>query len=316
LAPNEQQNQSISFDGARHRVTNFGRVLTAMITPFDGAGKVNYAVAEALASHLADHGTDTVLLCGTTGESPTLSWDEEYELFRVVKAAVAGKAKVMAGTGSNSTQEAIEATRKAQTLGLDGTLQVVPYYNKPPQEGMYRHFEAIAKACPDLPMMLYNIPGRTGSNLLPETVVRLAQVPGIVAIKEASGSLEQASEIRRLAASEFAVYAGDDALTLPMLSVGGAGIVSVASHLVGDDLQDMVQAFESGNVVKAREIHLRLQPLFKTLFLMTNPIPLKAALQLLGWEVGSVRSPLVDVSEDVRQKLKTVLNDLGIATQV
>ncbi len=296
-------------------MTNFGRVLTAMITPFDGDGKVNYAVAEALASHLADHGTDTVLLCGTTGESPTLSWDEEYELFHVVKAAVAGKAKVMAGTGSNSTQEAIAATRKAQTLGLDGTLQVVPYYNKPPQEGMYRHFEAIAKACPDIPMMLYNIPGRTGSNLLPETVVRLAQVPGIVAIKEASGSLDQASEIRRLAPSKFAVYAGDDALTLPMLSVGGAGIVSVASHLVGDDLQAMVRAFESGNVAEARDVHLRLQPLFKTLFLMTNPIPVKAALQLQGWDVGSVRSPLVEVSEEVTQKLKAVLDELGIAAK-
>ncbi len=296
-------------------MTNFGRVLTAMITPFDGDGKVNYAVAEALASHLADHGTDTVLLCGTTGESPTLSWDEEYELFHVVKAAVAGKAKVMAGTGSNSTQEAIAATRKAQTLGLDGTLQVVPYYNKPPQEGMYRHFEAIAKACPDIPMMLYNIPGRTGSNLLPETVVRLAQVPGIVAIKEASGSLDQASEIRRLAPSKFAVYAGDDALTLPMLSVGSAGIVSVASHLVGDDLQAMVRAFESGNVAEARDVHLRLQPLFKTLFLMTNPIPVKAALQLQGWDVGSVRSPLVEVSEEVTQKLKAVLDELGIAAK-
>lgn len=296
-------------------MTNFGRVLTAMITPFDNEGKVNYAVAEVLATHLADHGTDTVLLCGTTGESPTLSWSEEYELFRVVKAAVVGKAKVMAGTGSNSTQEAIAATRKAQDLGLDGTLQVVPYYNKPPQEGMYRHFEAIAKACPDIPMMLYNIPGRTGSNLLPETVVRLAQVPSITAIKEASGSLDQASEIRRLAPSEFAVYAGDDALTLPMLSVGGAGIVSVASHLVGDDLQGMVRAFESGNVAKARDIHLRLQPLFKTLFLMTNPIPVKAALALQGWDVGSVRSPLVEVSEEVTQKLKAVLNELGIAAK-
>ncbi len=296
-------------------MTNFGRVLTAMITPFDREGKVNYKVAESLATHLADHGTDTILLCGTTGESPTLSWDEEYELFRVVKAAVEGKAKVMAGTGSNSTQEAIEATRKAQDLGLDGTLQVVPYYNKPPQEGMYRHFEAIAKACPDISMMLYNIPGRTGSNLLPETVVRLAQVPSITAIKEASGSLDQASEIRRLAPSEFAVYAGDDALTLPMLSVGGAGIVSVASHLVGDDLQGMVQAFESGNVAKARDIHLRLQPLFKTLFLMTNPVPVKAALALQGWEVGSVRSPLVEVSEEVTQKLKAVLNELGISSK-
>ena len=296
-------------------MTNFGRVLTAMITPFDSEDKVNYAVAEALATHLADHGTDTILLCGTTGESPTLSWDEEYELFRVVKAAVEGKAKVMAGTGSNSTREAIAATRKAQDLGLDGTLQVVPYYNKPPQEGMYRHFEAIAKACPDIPMMLYNIPGRTGSNLLPETVVRLAQVPSITAIKEASGSLDQASEIRRLAPSEFAVYAGDDALTLPMLSVGGAGIVSVASHLVGDDLQGMVQAFESGNVAKARDIHLRLQPLFKTLFLMTNPVPVKAALAMQGWEVGGVRSPLVGVSEEVTQKLKVVLSDLGISAK-
>ncbi len=296
-------------------MTNFGRVLTAMITPFDSEGKVNYAVAEALANHLVDHGTDTILLCGTTGESPTLSWDEEYELFRVVKVAVEGKAKVMAGTGSNSTQEAIAATRKAQNLGLDGTLQVVPYYNKPPQEGMYRHFEAIAKACPDISMMLYNIPGRTGSNLLPETVVRLAQVPSIVAIKEASGSLDQASEIRRLAPSEFAVYAGDDALTLPMLSVGSAGIVSVASHLVGDDIQGMVRAFESGNVAEARDIHLRLQPLFKTLFLMANPIPVKAALSLQGWEVGSVRSPLVEVSEEVTQKLKVVLSELGIAAK-
>jgi len=293
-------------------VTNFGRVLTAMITPFDSEGKVDYAVAEALANHLTEHGTDTVLLCGTTGESPTLSWTEEYELFRVVKAALAGKAKVMAGTGSNSTQEAIAATRKAQDLGLDGTLQVVPYYNKPPQEGMYRHFEAIAQACPDIPMMLYNIPGRTGSNLLPETVVRLAQIPSITAVKEASGSLDQASEIRRLAPSEFAVYAGDDALTLPMLSIGGAGVVSVASHLVGDDLQGMVRAFESGNGAEARDIHLRLQPLFKTLFLMTNPIPVKAALALQGWKVGSVRSPLVEVSDEVTRKLKAVLDELGI----
>lgn len=296
------------------QVAGFGRVLTAMITPFDAEGRVNYPLAESLANHLADHGTDTLVLCGTTGESPTLSWEEEYELFHVVKAAVAGKAKVMAGTGSNSTQEAIQATRKAEALGLDGTLQVVPYYNKPPQEGMYRHFKAIAQACPDLPMMLYNIPGRTGSNLLPETVVRLSQVPGIVAIKEASGSLDQASEIRRLASSEFAVYAGDDALTLPMLSVGGAGIVSVASHLVGDDLQTMIRAFESGQVAEAREIHLRLQPLFKTLFIMTNPVPVKAALRLQGWDVGTVRSPLVDVSEEVTEALKAVMDSLGLGS--
>lgn len=293
-------------------MTKFGRVITAMITPFDGEGRVNYAVAESLAVHLVERGTDTVLLCGTTGESPTLTWDEEYELFRVVQGALAGKAKVMAGTGSNSTQEAISATQKAQALGLDGTLQVVPYYNKPPQEGLYRHFRAIAQACPDIPMMLYNIPGRTGCNLLPETVVRLAELPSIVAIKEASGSLDQASEIRRLAASEFAIYAGDDALTLPMLAIGGQGVVSVASHLVGDALQKLIQSFGLGDTAQALKIHLQLQPLFKALFMMTNPVPVKAALALQGWDVGGVRSPLCDVSDEVRSQLKLVLSALDL----
>ncbi len=293
-------------------MSNFGRVLTAMITPFDGEGQVNYAVAESLAAYLADNGTDTIVICGTTGESPTLSWDEEYELFKVVKAAVAGKAKVMAGTGSNSTQEAIAATRKAQDIGLDGSLQVVPYYNKPPQEGMYQHFRAIAEACSDIPLMLYNIPGRTGQNLLPETVARLAKIDNITAIKAASGSLEQASEIRRLAPSEFAVYAGDDALTLPLLSVGGQGVVSVASHLVGNQLQEMVRAFEAGKNKSALEIHLKFQPLFKSLFLMTNPIPIKAALRLQGWEVGGVRPPLCDVTDDTLQALSKVMGELGL----
>lgn len=293
-------------------MSNFGRVLTAMITPFDGEGQVNYAVAESLAAYLADNGTDTIVICGTTGESPTLSWDEEYELFKVVKAAVAGKAKVMAGTGSNSTQEAIAATRKAQDIGLDGSLQVVPYYNKPPQEGMYQHFRAIAEACSDIPLMLYNIPGRTGQNLLPETVARLAQIDNVTAIKSASGSLEQASEIRRLAPSEFAVYAGDDALTLPLLSVGGQGVVSVASHLVGNQLQEMVRAFEAGKNKSALEIHLKFQPLFKSLFLMTNPIPIKAALRLQGWEVGGVRPPLCDVTDDALQALSKVMGELGL----
>ncbi len=297
-------------------MSNFGRVLTAMVTPFNGEGAVNYAVAEALADYLANHGTDTLVICGTTGESPTLSWDEEYELFKVVKATVAGKAKVMAGTGSNSTREAIAATRKAQDLGLDGTLQVVPYYNKPPQEGLYRHFRAIAEACPDIPMMIYNIPGRTGQNLHPETTVRLAEVPSIVAIKEASGSLEQATQIRRLAPSEFAIYAGDDALTLPMLSVGSQGIVSVASHLVGNLIQEMVQAFETGHNATAIAIHLKLQPLYKSLFLMTNPIPIKTALRLQGWDVGTVRPPLWDDSEDLAQTLRAVLEQLGIASRV
>jgi 4-hydroxy-tetrahydrodipicolinate synthase len=293
-------------------VVNFGRVLTAMITPFDKNGHVNYAVAEKLAVHLAEYGTDTLVVCGTTGESPTLSWEEEFELFRVVKKAVAGKAKVIAGTGSNSTDEAIAATQKADTLELDGTLQVVPYYNKPPQEGLYQHFSAIAQAAPNLPVMLYNIPGRTGQNLLPETVARLAKISNIVAIKEASGNLDQVSEVRRLTPPDFAIYSGDDSLTLPMLAVGCKGVVSVASHLVGQSLQEMIQSFEQGQVQKATQIHLRLLPLFKGLFLDTNPIPLKAALELQGWDVGSLRSPLCDPSETVRAKLKDILNQLEL----
>jgi 4-hydroxy-tetrahydrodipicolinate synthase len=276
-------------------VVNFGRVLTAMITPFKEDGSVNYEVAEQLAVHLADNGTDTLVVCGTTGESPTLTWDEEYQLFQVVQKAVAGKAKVIAGTGSNSTEEAIAATQKAAKLGLDGSLQVVPYYNKPPQSGLHQHFQAIAKSCPDFPLMLYNVPGRTGQNLQPETVARLAEIPNIVALKEASGNFDQASQLRRLTPPEFALYSGDDSFTLAMLALGGTGVVSVASHLVGKELQQMIQAFEAGKTVVATEIHLKLFPLFKVLFCTANPIPLKAALKLQGWEVGSPRSPLCDL---------------------
>ncbi|HEY9734869.1 MAG TPA: 4-hydroxy-tetrahydrodipicolinate synthase [Trichocoleus sp.] len=288
----------------------FGRVLTAMVTPFTNEGAVDYAVAEKLAVHLVDHGSDALVVCGTTGESPTLSWDEEYQLFKTVQQAVSGRAKIIAGTGSNSTHEAIEATRKASQLGLDGTLQVVPYYNKPPQEGLYQHFRAIAQAVPDLPVMLYNIPGRTGQNMAVETVVRLADIPNIVAIKEASGSLDQASQIRRETPADFAIYSGDDSLTLPLLSVGASGVVSVASHLVGDQIQQMIRAFELGDTKTATQIHLQLTPLFKALFLTTNPIPLKAALALKGWQVGTVRLPLCAPSDDVKQALEQVLREL------
>lgn len=281
-----------------------------MVTPFTADGAVDYSVAEQLAVHLVDHGSDSLVVCGTTGESPTLSWDEEFQLFQAVKQAVSGRAKVIAGTGSNSTQEAIEATEKAFKLGLDGSLQVVPYYNKPPQEGLYQHFCAIAKAIPDMPMMLYNIPGRTGQNLSVDTVARLAEVPNIVAIKEASGNLDQASQIRRATPPGFALYSGDDSLTLPLLAVGGNGVVSVASHLVGDLLQQMIQHFEAGQVRESQAIHLKLLPLFKALFLTTNPIPVKAALVLKGWEVGSVRLPLCAPSQEVEQALRQVLKEL------
>jgi 4-hydroxy-tetrahydrodipicolinate synthase len=290
----------------------FGRVVTAMVTPFDDTGKVNYAIAEKLADHLVEHGSDALVICGTTGESPTLSWDEEYQLFQVVKNAVGNRAKILAGTGSNSTTEAIAATTEAAKLGLDGSLQVVPYYNKPPQEGLYAHFRAIAEACPDLPVMLYNIPGRTGQNLLPETVAKLAKIDNIVAIKEASGSIDQSCQIRCLTDSNFAIYAGDDLLTLSMLTIGGAGIVSVASHLVGEQIQQIVQSFLSGEVATAIDIHLKLFPLFKVLFCTTNPIPIKAALNLQGWQVGGLRLPLFEISEAQREEVAIVLRELSL----
>lgn len=293
-------------------MVDFGRVITAMITPFKEDGSVNYAVAEELAAHLVEHGTDSLVICGTTGESPTLSWDEEYQLFQVVIKAVAGKALVIAGTGSNSTEEAIAATQKAAKIGVDGSLQVVPYYNKPPQAGMYHHFKAIASSCPDLPMLLYNIPGRTGQNLQPETVARLAEIDNIVAVKESSGNLDQVSEIRRITPPEFKIYSGDDYLTLPMLAVGSCGVVSVASHLVGQQLQQMISCFETGQVQAATQLHLKLFPLFKTLFITASPIPIKAALRLQGWAVGSTRPPLCEDQEWGSEKLQAVMAKLDL----
>ena len=290
----------------------FGRVIAAMVTPFSEDGSVNYAVAEKLAIHLVDNGNDSLLVCGTTGESPSLTWEEEYELFRVVKQAVGDRAKIIAGTGSNSTREAIAATQKAAKLGLDGSLQVVPYYNKPPQAGLYQHFSAIAKACPELPMMLYNVPGRTSCNLEAQTVAKLAEISNIVAIKEASGNLEQACQIRRLTAPEFAIYSGDDFLTLPLLTLGGVGVVSVASHLVGKQIQEMIQAFAEGKNEVATNIIIKLFPLFKVLFITTNPIPIKTALNLQGWEVGGLRSPLCELQLEFTEKLQKVLQDLAL----
>jgi 4-hydroxy-tetrahydrodipicolinate synthase len=290
---------------------DFGRVITAMVTPFDSEGHVHYAEAERLAAYLAANGSDGIVVCGTTGESPTLSWDEEYQLFQVVQSAVAGKAKVIAGTGSNSTSEAIEATQKAAKLGVDGSLQVVPYYNKPPQSGLYEHFAAIAAAC-DLPMMLYNIPGRTGQQLEPETIAKLAKLPGIVAIKEATGNLDIASQIRSLTPPDFAIYSGDDSLTLPILSVGGSGVVSVASHLVGNQIQEMIAAFASGHNQLATKIHIQLLPLFKGLFFAPNPMPIKAALKLQGWEVGGLRLPLCELPIESLPQLQQLLQHQGL----
>ncbi|MEM6518947.1 MAG: 4-hydroxy-tetrahydrodipicolinate synthase [Cyanobacteria bacterium P01_C01_bin.70] len=289
----------------------FGRVLTAMVTPFGVDGSVNYSVAEKLAAHLVDNGSDGLVICGTTGESPTLTWDEEFQLFQCVKSAVGDRAKVIANTGSNSTREAMEATRKAAALNLDGTLQVVPYYNKPTQDGLYQHFRMIAEAGSGLPVLLYNIPGRTGCGMTIETVRRLSQVANIVAIKEASGNLDYVSQLRSVTSETFSIYSGDDSLTLPLLAVGGCGVVSVASHLVGNQIQKMIQAFELGKVQEATETHLSLFPLFKALFLETNPIPIKAALNLQGWQVGSLRSPMLPASKSVMQELQRLLQSLA-----
>ena len=293
-------------------MVNFGSVLTAMITPFNLDGSVNYEETEKLSIWLTENGTDSLVVCGTTGESPSLTWEEEYELFQVVQKAVGGKAKVIAGTGSNSTKEAITATEKAAKLGLGGSLQVVPYYNKPPQSGLYRHFQAIAQATPDFPIIIYNIPGRTGKNMEPETVARLAEIPNIVAIKEASGNLDQVSQIRNLTAPEFKIYSGDDYLTLPLMAIGGNGVVSVASHLVGNKLQEMIVAFKTGEVQRATKIHLELFNLSRTLFAKTNPIPIKEAMNMLGWNVGKTRLPLCDPPAEITEKLRVEMDKLGL----
>lgn len=291
----------------------FGRIITAMVTPFKrDNSEVDYATAEKLASYLVANGSDALVVAGTTGESPTLSWSEQYELFTAVRNAVGHRVKLIAGAGSNSTAEAIEATHRARKLGFDGTLQVVPYYNKPPQEGMYRHFQNIAACEPDLPIILYNIPGRTGINMLPDTVARLAAIDNISGIKQATDDLNQLVEIRKATAPDFAMYSGDDGLTLPFMSLGATGVISVASHIIGLEMQKMVSSFVNGDVKTATAIHIRYNTLFNDLFCMTNPIPAKTALRLLGWPVGGCRLPLIDATPEVEARLAQLLKDLGL----
>jgi 4-hydroxy-tetrahydrodipicolinate synthase len=285
----------------------FGRVLTAMVTPFGADGALDLAMAERLADHLVRHGSDGVVVCGTTGESPTMAWEEQHALVTAVKGAVGSRGVVLAGSGSNCTAEAVEATREAAALGADGALVVVPYYNKPPQEGLEAHFRAIAEAVPELPLMLYNIPGRTACHLEPETVKRLLDCPNVVAFKAASGTTEEVQQLRAHCGHGLAIYSGDDSLTLPMLSVGAVGVVSVASHLAGDAIQAMVQAFLAGRNREALALHEQLLPLFKALFCTTNPIPVKAALDLSGWAVGAPRLPLMPADHQVRQRLASIL---------
>jgi 4-hydroxy-tetrahydrodipicolinate synthase len=285
----------------------FGRVLTAMVTPFAADGSVDLDLAARLAVHLVEHGSDGLVLCGTTGESPTLSWPEQHEIFAAVKGAVGSRATLLAGSGSNCTTEAVEATREAASLGADGALVVVPYYNKPPQDGLEAHFRAVAQAAPGLPLMLYNIPGRTGTSLAPETTARLLDCPNVVSFKAASGTTEEVSALRALCGDRLAIYSGDDALTLPMLAVGAVGVVSVASHIAGPQISAMVKAFLAGDLAGALALHEQLLPLCKALFCTTNPIPVKAALELSGWPVGAPRLPLLSAEPDVRMRLNSTL---------
>ena len=283
--------------------TPFGRVVTAMVTPFDASGAVDLPLAGRLARHLVDQGSDGLVVSGTTGESPTLSWQEQLQLLQAVREAVGADAQVLAGTGSNCTAEAVEATREAAAAGADGALVVVPYYNKPPQDGLAAHFRAIAEAAPELPLMLYNIPGRTGCSMAPETVAQLMDCPNVVSFKAASGTTEEVTALRMACGSKLAIYSGDDGLTLPMMSVGAVGVVSVASHVVGLQIRAMIEAYLQGDAAVALALHEQLQPLFKALFATTNPIPVKAALRLNGWPVGAPRLPLTPLSDEMTSTL-------------
>lgn len=289
----------------------FGEVLTAMVTPMRQDGAVDFDKAKQLAKHLVENGSDGLVVAGTTGESPTLTADEKLGLFRAVVEAVGGRAKVIAGTGSYNTGESVQLTRKAEAEGVDGIMLVVPYYNKPPQEGLYRHFRAVAEAT-SLPVMLYNVPSRTSRNLEAETVARLAQLPNVVAIKEAAGDMEQLTRIVQSTPDTFAVYSGEDSLTLPMLSLGAVGVVSVASHVVGNEIREMIRAYKAGEHARAAELHRRLTPIFKALFITTNPIPVKWSLSLLGMEMGPLRLPLTDPSPSEKLHIEQAFRRFGL----
>lgn len=289
----------------------WGRILTAMATPFSEDGKLDFDGAKELASYLIEHGSDGLVVAGTTGESPTLTFYEKIELYRCIKEAVDNRAPVIAGTGSNSTASAIKLSKEAAKAGVDGLMLVAPYYNKPSQEGLYQHFKSVAEAT-DLPVILYNIPSRTGCNMLPDTVLRLAEIKNIVAIKEASGDIDQATAILKQAPADFLLYSGDDSLALPLMAVGGYGVISVASHIVGEKMKLMINKFIDGDTAQAAKLHRELYPIFKILFITSNPVPLKEALRLLGLPSGPVRLPLVNASLTEKEAIVTVLKEASL----
>lgn len=280
-----------------------GRLLTAMVTPFDSEGKVDYEQAKRLALALLDSGSEGLVIAGTTGESPTLSNDEKIRLFAEVKGAVGNRGAVIAGTGTYNTAESIELTREAEHAGVDAALLTTPYYSKPPQEGLYRHFAAIAEST-SLPCIIYNIPGRTAVNVTTETQLRIAAIPNIAGVKESSGDLVQISQIIAGAPASYHVWSGDDQLTLPILGVGGYGIISVCSHLVGAQMQRMIQAHLAGQYEEAAAIHQRLLPLMITLMTAApNPIAVKYAVGRVGFPSGGVRLPLWEPDEGAAERI-------------
>ena len=270
-----------------------GRLITAMVTPFNKKGEVDYPQAKKLALALLKSGSEGLVLAGTTGESPTLLHEEELILFTEVKKAVGNKGSIIANTGSNSTAEAVLSTKGAEKIGVDACLLVVPYYNKPTQEGLYQHFKTIASST-KLPCILYNVPTRTITNLSAETTIKLSQIRNIIGIKEASGNLEQITKVINEAREGFLVWSGDDSATLPMLALGAYGVISVTSHLAGKQMSEMIYSFVKGDTKKAAELHARLLPLFTALFLVSNPSPVKYALNKIGFNVGKPRLPLVE----------------------
>lgn len=290
-------------------MTEWGRLITAMITPFNENLEVDYEKSIKLAKRLENEGNTALVITGTTGEAPTLTSEEKFKLYKTIKENV--EIPIIAGVGTNSTLATIENAKDAKKAGVDGLLVVVPYYNKPDQDSLYTHFKEVAEAI-DLPIMLYNVPGRTGCNLMPETVSKLSKIENIVALKEANSDLVQLSETMKRVPCDFKVYSGDDVMLLPAMSVGGYGIVSVCSHIVGREMGEMIQSFVSGDVELAREIHLKLLGIFRKLFMITNPIPLKAALNIIGENVGGVRLPLTEAREYVLDEVRRELENLEI----
>ena len=284
--------------------------IVAVITPFKN-GRVDEEAYRRLIDFQIKSGTSAIVPCGTTGESATLNFEEHHRVIEITVAAVRKRVPVIAGTGGNSTAEAIELTAHAKKVGADATLQVAPYYNKPTQEGLYQHFKAIAKAVP-LPQVLYNIPGRTGVNMLPATVARLAELREVVAVKEASGDLGQMAEVVRLAGRKLTLLSGDDNLTLPVLAIGGKGVVSVVANIAPKDSANLVKAWQEGRIDQARKLYYKLLPLCQAMFYETNPIPVKTALSLMGKVEDELRLPLCPMAPANLEKLKGALRDYGL----